>query len=359
METNEVLGTPTYLLYLGRKGAGVNFAQELSKQVNFDRLFLSSSLRREFAENNVCTFVPAPKNILSYFFFLTFPSKGMRKITQFLNVAGMCNLVIPMASPMDLRILGKLKSKNVNVIQILHDSKRHPGDYWPNKFAIKKMVKRSHSLIFLSESVKENIGLNMKNMPESCTVGHPYFERSGDEPGLSIDFKYILLIGRIRKYKGAKSLVSSWKKSYTPGQVQPLKLVIAGKGAQLVSSKNKYGIIRLNYWLNDADFDFLISESQAVLFPYLESSQSGVMAKSMYANKFISISNIPGLIEQSKDYEKKYVGDVRNLQDWLQTTIKSMENRNLKSENGSNLITKDIVGKSWTQLTSAITKLSV
>ena len=147
------------------------------------------------------------------------------------------------------------------------------------------MIHRSKSLIFLSRTVAQDLEASIKLIPPYRIVHHPFFEISTNLSVKNLEFEYLLLIGRIRRYKGAKALIKAWKKVCHLDEFSKYHLVIAGKGTSLRLNTKKHRIHRMNYWLSDYEFDSLIENAKVVLFPYKEASQSGVLSKAMYAKK--------------------------------------------------------------------------
>jgi glycosyltransferase involved in cell wall biosynthesis len=317
---------------------------------------LSSHHKSTFTENSKYVFVKMPRNLVDYILSLVFMPKELRILERNFKQGENTNLIVPMATPFDLRFIRNLKSQEVNVIQIIHDSNRHPGDLWPNRLSIKKMIKRSNSLIFLSKYVGESIQKKVHLNIPSRTVQHPFFETENYKSQGILGFKYFLLIGRIEKYKGAKSLVRAWKNLCSSQEFKEYHLLIAGKGSRISSGKNDFRITRMNYWLTDSLFDSLIENASAVIFPYTEASQSGVMAKAILAQKFIASTDQPGLVEQLSEYGNKYIGSVKDLELLLRHSVRGAE---MKLNSSVSVLEKKIqVDLSWIPLKNAIGELT-
>ena len=79
--------------------------------------------------------------------------------------------------------------------------------------------------------------------------------------------------------------------------------MIAGAGS--IKTFEHENVHLWNYWLTEAEIEFLLSESSIVIFPYLEASQSGVIPLAVKKNKIILATKVGGLEEQLEGYEKK------------------------------------------------------
>jgi glycosyltransferase involved in cell wall biosynthesis len=356
VENKLEFSSKTYLLYLGRNGAGINFARELDKRILFEKVFLSDFHENSFPFQSHYHFLDVKKDPLRLFLTLFYMPKSLRSFRRELASISPANLLIPMATPLDLKLIRRLKAKNINVIQIIHDSKRHPGDLWPNWISIRKMINRSNSLVFLSRTVADDVKSSLSVMPPYRIVQHPFFEISTSYSGKNFEFEYLLLIGRIRRYKGAQALVKAWKKVCHLDEFSMYHLVIAGKGTSLRLNTNKNRIHRMNYWLSDSEFDSLMKNAKVILFPYKEASQSGVMSKAIHAKKFVASSDIPPLVEQLSSYPNKFLGNTKDMESWLKAG--TLEAENFMQELTSSLGNSDEMEGSWKNLVDAFKELS-
>jgi glycosyltransferase involved in cell wall biosynthesis len=107
--------------------------------------------------------------------------------------------------------------------------------------------------------------------------------------------KYILFIGRIRKYKGVDFLIDTLSNSNIE-----IPLVIAGQG--VISSEINSRVVTINRWLTDSEIHWLILNAEVVVFPYSEASQSGLVPTCISLEKKIVLSDAGALIEQAVYY---------------------------------------------------------
>lgn len=121
-------------------------------------------------------------------------------------------------------------------------------------------------------------------------------------PELNNKFRedYFLFFGAIEKYKNVEGLVRAF--SSLLKEHPTAKLVIAGRGTvdgNAVDEINRHGdsIIFLNRYISDGELVFLMKGARAVVLPYLEASQSGVLPISYSFGKPVITSAAPGLAE--------------------------------------------------------------
>lgn len=108
---------------------------------------------------------------------------------------------------------------------------------------------------------------------------------------------YLLFFGRIEKYKGVGRLLKAWN-SCDHGD---LNLVIAGGGsftdeeAFLIDEASD--VVVLNRFIEDEEMNYLIANALAVVLPYIDATQSGVIPIAYHFGTGVIASNLPGLSE--------------------------------------------------------------
>lgn len=112
-----------------------------------------------------------------------------------------------------------------------------------------------------------------------------------------LDNGYLMFFGRIDKYKGIGQLLKAYHD--VSDRAQPL--VIAGGGkftdeeeALLAASDNLYV---LNRYILDGEMLWLFEHCTAVVLPYIEATQSGVIPIAYHFNKPVIVSNVSGLTQ--------------------------------------------------------------
>jgi glycosyltransferase involved in cell wall biosynthesis len=292
-----------FVLYLGKRGGGAKFALHIAKNLaellprNYSRIVLRGDIENFGGFANSKPFVIFNKGYsLRTFFTLLyylFRPKGLKTL---LGIGQNDVCVVPMLSPLGLCIEKLLELNGVRVLRVLHDARRHPGDFWPPNILIKRIVARSSEIVTLSRSVSEQVR-RINPTIEICEISHPAFEFKRDRFHLELPNNYLLFVGRFRKYKGIRMLIQAFRLM----QRDDIELVLAGEG-RLPSASLK-GVKIINKWLTEAEISLLINNSQLVVFPYIEASQSGWIPTCIRENKRIVISPLRELIDQVHDYE--------------------------------------------------------
>lgn len=114
---------------------------------------------------------------------------------------------------------------------------------------------------------------------------------------------YLLFFGRIDKYKGVGTLL----KAYRQIADTALPLVIAGNGKlspeeqELLQTTNN--ALLINRYIGDGEMKWLFANSTAVVLPYIEATQSGVIPIAYAYGKPVIVSKLPGLTQFVEDQE--------------------------------------------------------
>lgn len=339
------------LLYLGKRGAGVEFFNKISSIIDFDIFIFNEMIEQTVPINRQISYRTSESPLIYLTQYLFFYFVGYRKILDKLLSLNITRVVVPMANPFDLILMKKLKKAGVQITQIIHDANRHPGDIWPTKMQIRKMVYLSDSIICLSKSTKRQI---LREYPkfnnEITVVMHPTLELESvdiEENELFTKFtgNYFLLIGRIRKYKNFEGFIKSWA---TLNEFD-YQLVVAGEGKIRLNSSEMRGIHVINRWLKKSEIVHLIRNSKVVVFPYLEGSQSGLIPICIKEKRWIITTEIPGLLEQTANYPFKIVMDFSFAE--LRDIVKSVKEFD---KSGVEINVKGAPENGWSELGMAL-----
>jgi glycosyltransferase involved in cell wall biosynthesis len=295
--------------YLGKRGGGAELTLKVVEGLeqtidNLDLLLILSKkneLLEKIAMNRYQTFLISGNSIKKIFSICLNLLSASLKIRSYAKKQKVI-IIFPMASPLDLIINFLIRGKNTQILRVIHDASKHPGDIWPGKKSILWMCKRADKLVVLSEFVKKQLPDSFQS--KTILTTHPVFNpvvKAGQE-GLNVETPYVLFIGRIRKYKGLDLLFGAWRE--LEGRSLHT-LIVAGEGK--IPEPIPRNTVILNRWLELAEIEDLILGAEVVVFPYIEASQSGLIPMVKKFGKKLIISNNGGLLEQVVDYPFKYV----------------------------------------------------
>jgi len=216
------------------------------------------------------------------------------------------HVVFTMPHPWDLDFATIAQKRGIQVHRIIHDSQAHPGEIWPTKFYIKKSIRTANHHYVLSQYVSDQ--LRKKFKVEAKILPPRTLQLVNDEVERMVFGKYILFVGRIKKYKGLTNLLDAWEKiphfEYS--------LCVAGEGKFKTVQKDT---IFINRWLKENEIINLIKNADLVVFPYIEASQSGLLPIAIKLNREVLISDKGGLSEQCQGYSKTLTFDYNEVND--------------------------------------------
>jgi glycosyltransferase involved in cell wall biosynthesis len=198
-------------------------------------------------------------------------------------------VIMTMNSPFAWPFIGMLQRRGLNVFYIAHDAEPHPGDYavaW-QRTTQDLLVRRADRIITLSASVAEQLAnripasaLKTTVVPLETVFPIQRHERH-DMPAVG-DTVRLLFYGRLIPYKGLDLLAHA---------LTPLRnrtdwsLTIAGSGPLESEIRNVFESwpqvdLELG-WISDDRTAELFSNHHLLLCPYVEASQSGVVAQAL------------------------------------------------------------------------------
>lgn len=188
-----------------------------------------------------------------------------------------------------LNLLPYLIGKRPTVITV-HDAEPHPGDTESGlmpRFVINRFNVGGTRLIVHGESIRQGLVRRIGRSPDDIDIlPHVALRRYaeiGRRDGLQSTpgngRRNILFFGRIMAYKGLPVLLDAGQilKDELPG----LKLVVAGRGPALDDVRPRLADDHVELhdgFIPDVDVAQLFLDTELVVLPYVEASQSGILA---------------------------------------------------------------------------------
>jgi glycosyltransferase involved in cell wall biosynthesis len=201
------------------------------------------------------------------------------------------------------RLLGR------EVVLTVHDGILHKGE---NGYFIQKysdlMLKASTKLIFLTKYVKINVETKFNIVKKSLIAPHGIIKNNYITHGLEKRGKNILFIGRISSYKGVELLVDVIEE--IENEID--KCIIAGKSNYDLNLKDTDKLQILDKYLSEEEVGELLGWADILVLPYLEATQSGVIALGINAELPMVCTLVGGLQEQLKEDECIWVSPTKD-----------------------------------------------
>ena len=242
---------------------------------------------------------------------------------------------------------------------IPHEKK--PGDTATTKYFFKYV----DYFILLSKKVQEDL-LKLKPKAKNKILPHPVYSNFGAQVdkkearkflNLPVDEKLILFFGFIRDYKGLDVLLEVMKMLKAELNI---KLIIAG---EYYSNEEKYnkiinklGLQNQLYLFTDfiptSEVKYYFSACDAVILPYRDATQSGIVQIAMNFHKPVIATNVGGLAEVISDDSTGFIVEIENPQK-LASAIENFYSQNKEKQFVSNIV-KEIDKYSWSKFTEGI-----
>lgn len=288
--------TNAAIVYWGSRGGGprqlLNLIDSLSYSDNGLFIYVSSNneLITEIESRSIANLEvnQLPKSAFQVLFNFRFRNRTVDKVVVDIEKKKVTRVYFLLPHPWDLSLTKKImKRGGIEVWRGVHDVRRHPGDIWPTRFTIRRLISNSTSLVCFSEYIEKQLLKTRKPI-----IRTHLFEVKR-EPKFITPEGSVLFVGRIRKYKGLDLLAKAWPMVSNNKKF----LTIAGKGADSTKLREA-GARIVDKWLSNSEIEDLVRGSKLVVLPYIEASQSGVIAIAHSLSTPVVVTPVGGLIDQ-------------------------------------------------------------
>ncbi len=224
----------------------------------------------------------------------------VRRAARALAPLGPDLAVCAMPALLDLAMAGALARRGTPFAAVIHDAESHPGDDLPFRMALqRRLARRAALLVALSPHVGAKLlEQGLASNERLLVASHPPFD-FGPVPARSQHegpFR-LLFFGRLRRYKGLDLLAAALAR--LPAGLFAVRIVGSGPpSSALVALAALEGVRVENRWVPEAEIANLLAWADAVVLPYREASQSGVVGAALAAGRPVVATSVGGLAEQ-------------------------------------------------------------
>ncbi len=204
-----------------------------------------------------------------------------------------------------------LHNRGIKTVLVVHDIEHHPY----RNMSLRRMlvdgirrlmtirtVKNVDNVILLSNNSEAKFRERYKvtNTLVFRLSAHVPMVESSKPPEMSEEENYYLFFGRLDEYKGIEILCQAYSKLSHDRKIKN-KLIIAGRGVlsetekQLIAQEDCIQLIQR--FISDYEMIWLFEHCQAVVLPYIEASQSGVLPIAYKFGRPVIVSKLDGLTE--------------------------------------------------------------
>lgn len=305
--------TPIALVYWGRLGAGAALMQQISAAFAEDERFetwASPSLQSE-----VPIVAPGIRSIpiqtfsgpLSLVFRTLLLPFTVRRLVRQLSSGGVKTIVTIMPHVWGWALQRAAARAGIKTFLAVHDADPHPGETRPLfDWLVRREIRGSTRIVTLSGHVADRL-LARGDTTEKRLIRlyHPIFSFARGPITSSHPAKpfRLLFFGRILPYKGLAMLLEAFARLRADGVECTLRIVGRGEIVAPPSLMNQPGLSIETGWVPPDAIGGILAEADAVALPYLEASQSGVIAAAYGAGLPVVATPVGGLREQIVDGE--------------------------------------------------------
>jgi glycosyltransferase involved in cell wall biosynthesis len=289
------------LVFLGSSGAGLQLFEGLESNGKYSLLILSRRIQSTAKFAKIQTmYIPKSRTAYKLYLLISF----WPIILKLREIPKGGKVLFPMINPYDFNFFFVMTflRRDLKSYVIIHDAVPHVGSLWPPVLVTRFILKRATKIITLTNFTSELLHNKYKFTREIEKIEHPIlFDVNLRNFEIDLPEEYVVLIGRIQRYKGIDEFIKLYKSIPPPDA----SLLIAGSGRVKRDYREK-GVSVINRWLTDSEFVEIIRNSEAVILSYTEASQSGVIPISKALNKKILFKDTGGLGEQLLGYPNAY-----------------------------------------------------
>ena len=204
-------------------------------------------------------------------------------------------------------LINSVVSKKITKIGLFHNIFPHEN-YFLSKQILKLYIKTLNKAITLSEHTSKQL-LEVSNLvSNSLFIPVDNLEKTSktislNKLDLNKNYRYILFVGMIRKYKGLELLLNAFKKVI---EIEKnVKLIIAG---EFIENKKDYlklinelsltkNIVLNDNFIEPHNIKYYLNVSEIIVQPYIKATQSGITALAISYNKIIVTTGVGGIKE--------------------------------------------------------------
>jgi len=295
--------------YLGRRGAITRMVLELAQTLRDAPHIVASFVLSEDVEGSdairgtgadityVPTFSDAVGAVAGAFALRSLRAK-LRATLEAQRPDAVIELMTHVWSPF---LEAEFRRARVRRIAVVHDASPHPGD--PFGLATGWLLAsalRADRIVALSNHVAGQIlAKNASVRQQLGVLFHPVFNyaqrKQPRAPGAPLR---VLFLGRILPYKGLDLLVAALEELRARGLATAPTILGDGSLGVLKPRLEALGARVVNRWLEDVDIAEALADSDILVAPYREASQSGVAAAALGAGVPVVVTPAGGLPEQ-------------------------------------------------------------
>jgi len=257
----------------------------------------------------------------------------------------------------------------IPTVGTVHDVNFHPGSkvkYYRlivilKKFIItylyRKIIVHGHALKTALTNIIRRPPGDIAVIPHGCLFS---FKANAQGTAKKTEEIYsVLFFGHMLKYKGLQYLIEA--EPIISQSIPSFKLIVAGSGEDLTRNKHLIGSnphfeVHDRYIANDEVADFF-NRAAAVVLPYIEASQSGIIATAFAFGKPVITTDVGSLAEVVEDRKTGLLIPPLNTLELANAIIHLLGNEELRAKMGKEALKEAHTILSWNHIADSTHKV--
>lgn len=210
-------------------------------------------------------------------------------------VSAMTHLWTPLVAP-------ALARAGIAFVPVVHDAAPHPGDFaWGWNWRLGRELAAARAAVVLSDQVAAALTVRAPALPlirarlPALLMAPPQGGARESAPGTL----RLLFFGRFRAYKGLDLLRDAFRLLHQSHPGASLRVVGEGDAEACAPGLAALPGVRLERrWVAEDEIPALLAAADAVVLPYREASQSGVVPQALAMGVPVVATPVGGLAEQ-------------------------------------------------------------
>jgi glycosyltransferase involved in cell wall biosynthesis len=234
------------------------------------------------------------------------------RMVRQLHAHGVRAIVTVMTHVWGVALERAARRAGIATILIVHDADPHPGERRPVfDWLARVEIRRSDRIVTLSNHVADRL-LARGDVTEArlTRLFHPILRFGAASPRQDSSRPFrLLFFGRILPYKGVELLLEAYRLLRDQGVDCVLRVVGRGDIDAPAALLNQPGLTIAQGWVPQEAIGGILAWADAVVLPYREASQSGVVAGAYGAGLPVVGTPVGGLTEQIVSGETGLLAD--------------------------------------------------
>jgi glycosyltransferase involved in cell wall biosynthesis len=358
------------LWHWGRRGGGPGYTLELARKLMMDpsiELHLSLSRQSELFRETAALGLPCHDvdtySSVGTALLATGRLPAIRR--RFRNYLVRHRIQVVNCTMMHLWnywMLPAIASAGARYVLTIHDALLHPGERNPLRMALMtREIARADTIITLSDHVRRQV-IDFHGVPPHRihVVPHGVFGENGmtdhRQAPAGRPFR-LLFFGRILPYKGLDLLLDAYRLLRESADVE---LTIAGSGdigPYLSRLRDLPGVHVENRWIAEDEIQGFFARADAVVTPYVEASQSGVITTAFGAGLPVVSTPVGGLVEQLRHGRAGLIAEAVDAPSFAKALRRLLEEPGLYEKLSRSARNEATTTMSWTTIAETISRL--